>query len=169
MKLQSPQTEHGFSALASLHSSLEPFDSAHNALATGGCHVKAIIRRCKHAGDAHRDASLTGVPAISAESLLPDRSRGQPCRTPGIVWNAALPAIDHALRAPRCAAEGAYGTVERGKQINPDGSIAYVAIKRLKRQDLTEEVRHLCPDFETIRGTRSDCEKELPTTICARP
>lgn len=117
----------------------------------------------------HTEMHLTGVPAISAEFLFPDRPRGQPCRTPGTVCNAALPAIDHALRTARCAAEGAYGTVERGKQINPDGSIAYVAIKRLKRQDLTEEVRHLCPEYETIRGTRSDCEKELPTTICARP
>jgi hypothetical protein len=37
-------------------------------------------------------------------------------------------------------AEGAYGTVDLRKLVNEDGSIAYFAVKRLKKQDVDLEV-----------------------------
>ena len=37
-------------------------------------------------------------------------------------------------------AEGAFGAVDQRKLVNADGSVAYFAVKRLKRQDVPQEV-----------------------------
>ena len=40
-----------------------------------------------------------------------------------------------------CGAEGAFGTVEKRKMVDKDGRETFVAVKKLKRQDMNLHVR----------------------------
>jgi hypothetical protein len=55
-------------------------------------------------------------------------------------------------------AEGAFGSVDKCKLQHTDGSVAYVAVKRLKKNMIPEEseVRHLSDDVIILIMLRHD-------------